>query len=249
MIHEHTQFQSDTSRAFAFATQDIKAMPRELAQFKRESASLRRELPNGEGHPVIIIPGFGAAGIFYISLVLFLDRLGYNAQSWDQGFNLGYNEQRITSLVNQVKKMSDKAGKRTILKGHSLGGVFANMVAKKAPDDVHSVDTFGSPLDIRKSAGSTPATLQKLHHCLNPESSHLLEDEGFLREIAQPAPNVPITSYYSLSDNVVDWQASQLPNTKLSRSIEVLGTHVGMPFIPDVLRQSLGQKPSALRAA
>ncbi len=48
-----------------------------------------KRLPRGDGHPVIVFPGLGAADITTAPLRSFLQDLGYSAYPWKQGFNFG----------------------------------------------------------------------------------------------------------------------------------------------------------------
>ena len=45
--------------------------------------------PRGDGHPVIVFPGFIASGISTRPLRQFLKRIGYTPYCWKQGRNLG----------------------------------------------------------------------------------------------------------------------------------------------------------------
>ncbi|HYS14338.1 MAG TPA: alpha/beta hydrolase, partial [Burkholderiaceae bacterium] len=48
-----------------------------------------RRLPQGDGHPVIVLPGLGAGDLTTLPLRSFLSDRGYVAYAWNQGFNLG----------------------------------------------------------------------------------------------------------------------------------------------------------------
>ncbi|MBC7498967.1 MAG: alpha/beta hydrolase, partial [Herminiimonas sp.] len=48
-----------------------------------------RNAPQGDGHPVLIFPGFAAGDITTAVMRAFLKQRGYTAYAWDQGLNLG----------------------------------------------------------------------------------------------------------------------------------------------------------------
>lgn len=50
---------------------------------------LRRGLPSGDGHPVLILPGFFASDVSTAPLRAFLRDKGYQAHGWSHGRNLG----------------------------------------------------------------------------------------------------------------------------------------------------------------
>src|SRR5207237_201150 len=48
-----------------------------------------RRLPQGDGHPVLVFPGLGAADFTTWPLRRFLEGRGYKTYPWQQGFNFG----------------------------------------------------------------------------------------------------------------------------------------------------------------
>ena len=66
-------------------------VPRALAELSALplAAPLLAHAPHGDGHPVLVIPGFTASDRSTGVLRRFLTRLGYDAHTWDLGRNLG----------------------------------------------------------------------------------------------------------------------------------------------------------------
>ena len=63
---------------------------RALAEWPRGLLHLpTRGLPRGDGHAVIVLPGFGADDRATKPLRRALERLGYAVEGWGQGRNLG----------------------------------------------------------------------------------------------------------------------------------------------------------------
>lgn len=123
-------------------------------------ASLRaRELPRGDGHPVLVLPAYGLGDLGLWPLRRFLDGLGYAAHAAELGVNLDRGELRIRRIEDaarfrrvQSERVAERAraihaqsGRRASLVGWSMGGLFAFDAARLAPDAVRSVVTLGSP--------------------------------------------------------------------------------------------------------
>jgi hypothetical protein len=61
----------------------------------RLSGNLISRWPRGEGHPVLVIPGFLAGGASTQVLRDALRALGYRAYDWRLGYNLGFRSSMI----------------------------------------------------------------------------------------------------------------------------------------------------------
>ena len=82
--------------------------------------------PRGDGHPVLLLPGFGASDTSMEPLRLFLKTRGYEVETWGFGRNLGFNRKFANGIEQKVRYMHHRSGGRKVsLVGWSLGGVFA----------------------------------------------------------------------------------------------------------------------------
>jgi len=61
-----------------------------------------------------------------------------------------------------------------------------------------------------------------------------LDLDGFRRRITPPP--VPCTGIYTRTDGIVAWQCSLEPEGALTDNVEVRGSHMGLPFNPEVAR-------------
>ena len=185
--------------------------------------------PKGDGHPVIVLPGLGTAdGSTYFARH-FLSELGYDAQPWGLGRNLGPQHGMnalLTQLTDLVCAVSDAAGSQQVsIIGWSLGGIYAREIAKAMPDKVRQVITLGSPF---KGIDNTNATF--LYEMLSKDQSS--KDPDILRKISEPPP-CPFTSIYSKSDGVVDWHSSLEDAGPQIENIEIPGaSHLGLGHNP-----------------
>ena len=186
-----------------------------------------RQLPAGNGEPVLVLPGFGASDVSTRPLRRSLSRLGYSSYGWAQGTNTGMNNKRRGLLVSQLQAIQARHGQPVALVGWSLGGVFARELARSFPEHVSRVFTLGSPINHDPDANNVSA----LFRWLNPQ--HNPDLDAFRERIA--APPVPCTAIYTRDDGIVSWQCCLENEGPLTDNVEVAGTHVGLPWNPQVL--------------
>ena len=194
--------------------------------------------PQGDGHPVIVIPGFIGRDIYNWQLIYHLRLLGYHATGWKQGRNVGQGLLDKNVLIDRVNKLFSRNQRKVTLIGHSLGGVYAREIAREWPDEVRQVITLSSPFGHERH---TASRLNKLYNFISPHSGQ--DDDEFWRE----SPPVPTTAIYSRSDGIVNWRATlQKYGHEQSENIEVYGSHNGMTWNPavwHVIADRLAQAP------
>lgn len=193
--------------------------------------SLRRrlkKLPKGDGHAVIVIPGFLGTDGSIISLRNLLRDLGYRPHGWGLGQNKAFNDGRIEALGQRIKLRSEETGRKVSLIGWSLGGIFAREVAKKYPEYVRQVITMGSPI----SGNFNHTFAYKIYKRMNGQPTEA--DLEFYKTI-NTAPPVPTTSIYSKSDGIVAWRNSIQRPQKDTENIRIKASHCGMGVNPGVM--------------
>lgn len=185
---------------------------------------LLRGVPEGDGHPVIVLPPFGAADQFTAALRSYLGRLGYDVHPWGHPEVLGLH--RLAHVAaERAQQVSARSGQRVSLIGHSLGGVYAREVARFTPDDVRSVITLGSPINDLKANHVWP-----MFEAASATRVASLPAE-FAARMAT-APPVPTTSVFSKSDGVVAWRSCIDRSPGQVENVEVVGSHCGLPNNP-----------------
>ncbi|MFM9828901.1 MAG: esterase/lipase family protein [Sphingomonas sp.] len=209
-------------------------LPRALAEFSSlgAAAPLLALAPRGDGHPVMVLPGFVTSDVSTTVLRRFLARLGYNALPWELGRNLGPKAIGWTGekLVARLEAVHAATGQRVSLVGWSLGGVMARQLSRRAPDAVRQVISLGSPF-----AGTPRATnVWRAYEALTGQKIDDKDTREQLRESATPPP-VPSTSIYTREDGVVAWQNCIEPRAVQTDNIEVHGSHCGLGVNPAVL--------------
>jgi pimeloyl-ACP methyl ester carboxylesterase len=183
-----------------------------------------RRLPRGDGHPVIVYPGLGAADITTAPLRGFLQDLGYSAYPWKQGFNFGPRRGVLDAVREHVQRIASRHDDKVSLIGWSLGGLYAREMAKEFPKLARCVITLGSPF-----AGHPRATnAWRFYEWVSGQDVH---DPELIEQI-RGAPPVPTTSIYSRTDGVVAWQCSLNEESPQAENIEVHASHIGMGMNP-----------------
>jgi hypothetical protein len=190
------------------------------------AAPLLLSSPQGDGHSVIVYPGFIASDMSTNPLRRLLRWLNYQTYGWGQGRNLNPSEEVFDKAHEGIRQIYEKSGRKVTLVGWSLGGLYARELAKREPDLVRQVVTLGSPF-----GGTQKTNASKLFEWLNDGRPRIKISQEELRT----PPPVPTTSIYSRSDGVVPWQYSVDTIGPLTENIELEASHMGLGVNPLVL--------------
>ena len=179
--------------------------------------------PHGDGHPVLVIPGFlsGESATRYLRRSL--QRLGYAAHDWELGRNLRVRRGMEDAFDTTIRRLADLHGRRVSIVGWSAGGIYAREIARRAPEHTRMVVTLGAP--FRGNHRATHAW--RLYSLVNRGPA--LEErmsEAARRAREEPLP-VPTTCVYSRSDGIVAWECCTSLPAPLTENVEVRSSHVG----------------------
>jgi pimeloyl-ACP methyl ester carboxylesterase len=192
--------------------------------------ALKRFLPQGDNHPVLVFPGFLASSRSTRPLRQYIADLGYRAHRWKLGYNMGYSYKLHYGMRDRVTALVERYGEKISLVGWSLGGVYARELAREMPDIVRQVVTMGSPFRGHPSSSN----IYKIFNMFT-EVPYDEMPKSFLQHMAQPPP-VPTTALYTRGDGVVAWQSTvELSDRSDVENIHVGGAHMGLGFNPRVL--------------
>jgi pimeloyl-ACP methyl ester carboxylesterase len=186
----------------------------------------------GDGHPVIVYPGLGAGSLATGQLRQHLKSCGFNVYDWELGVNIGPEgvfDDWLASLVERVREVHERHGRKVSLVGWSLGGVYAREIAKRCPECVRQVVTLATPhqaLDDANHAGT-------IFRMMGGNTSRLTPE---LQERLSERPPVPVTSIYSRSDGMVSWRGCLEQAAPDAQNVHVDASHLGMPTHPEVIR-------------
>ena len=228
-----TQHQADDIRPPS-ALLALTELPRAIAEFGSLglAAPILASAPQGDGHPVLVLPGFVTTDVSTRVLRAFLKRMGYDAHPWELGRNLGPKAigAEGEKLIARLRAVHEMTGQKVSIVGWSLGGVMARQLSRRAPEAVRQVITLGSPFTGSPKATNAWRAYQIL-------TGHQIDGDDARAQLSESeqAPPVPSTSIFSREDGVVAWQNCIEPNGAETDNIQVHGSHCGLGVNPAVL--------------
>jgi len=190
---------------------------------------LRKFLPQGDDHPVLVLPGFLASSRSTKPLRNFIADLGYKAHRWKLGYNMGYSFKLHYGMRERISELAERYGAKVSLVGWSLGGVYARELAREMPDIVRQVISMGSPIVGGPKYTSMGAMYQRSGIDMDAIEATIAARE-------RTPIRVPVTSIYSRRDGIVGWQASIDRHSPEVDHIEVKATHLGLGISTDVVK-------------
>ncbi len=202
-----------------------------LAHFS--SKPLHRFLPQGDGHPVLVIPAFLTSDAFTATLRGSLTKLGYDPHPWGLGLNTGLHQSKLERLQKRLKEIVLQRQQKITIIGWSLGGLYARALANMNSEHVRQVITLGSPFGIPTvESEGVQSAVGRIFMLLNSGGTDPMMDKP---ELWQNTPSVPFTGIYTESDGVVHWHYCLDEKQERSENIRVPGSHVGLTHNPAVL--------------
>jgi pimeloyl-ACP methyl ester carboxylesterase len=208
-------------------------------------APLLRLAARGDGHAVLALPGFLAGDMSTLLMRRYLRSLGYRAEGWELGRNIGGFYRMREALKARLARLRNETGAKVSLVGWSLGGVFARDLALTMPEAVRSVITLGSPFARDLQASNA----RRLYEQVTGEKTGDARAEDLVA-LGGDLP-VPATSIYTKLDGVVNWRCSIVREGPQAENIEILlASHIGLGGNPAALwaiADRLAQKEGEFR--
>lgn len=184
-------------------------------------------VPNGEGRPVLVVPGFFAATDSADDLIAILSKANWSVELAAVGRNAGPAYDSLSAAEADLKRMATQTNKPVTIIGHSRGGQFARVLAVRYPELVRQIITVGSPLCVKYpkfAAVNVPASVldylwrRGLFGPVRPA-----EEDAVDRDRYAPFPaHIDFVSVFSKSDGIVDWRLSVDP---AATHVEVQTSH------------------------
>lgn len=207
------------------------------------ASPLLRLLPGGDGHPVLVLPGFGASDRSTAQLRSVLRTAGHAPRGWHLGTNVGPHPRIVSGLTHRLVDLHGRHESKVSLVGWSLGGVYARELARAYPDLVRQVITLASPFRFRPGDHTyASAWYDLIGPARNPFPGQTVAEHE------RPPVPVPTTSIYTRTDGVVRWHLCVESAGPERENVEVVGTHSGLGHniaaviaIADRLAQPAGQ--------
>ncbi len=211
----------------------------ESARFMAETGALALSwpllfsAPPGDGHPVMILPGFATNDAMTALLRRYLRLVGYEVFPWDLGWNLDQHSagENGEHVARRIEEIAQQTGARVSLVGWSLGGVIAREAARREGPDgaLRQVITLGSPFTGNPRATS----LTSLYELLTGNKVSSNETAARYAFGHHPLP-VPSSAIYSRTDGITAWENCVSETDEQTENIEVHCSHFGFVSNPGV---------------
>lgn len=206
------------------------AVGSEWLSLRLSTRFIHSKAPSGDGHTVIVYPGFGHGNPTARPLRRFLRQCGYNPIRCDMRKNVGLT----LSIAKQLRQQVELAFRRTkqpvSLIGWSLGGFYARIIANQVPKCVRQVITLGSPYNAIDTVEVAPETREWLSG-LSPLSKAELHA---YQDLLQVSPPCHTTSVYGALDGLLSRECCIERRSNKAENVVTISTHSAMLLNPNV---------------
>lgn len=200
----------------------------------------------GQGRPVLVVPGFSSPDTATRRARSHLRRLGYRAHGWSLGRNHGLTDPIIDGVLGRLDELHARYDEPVSVVGWSFGGLLARWLAHQRPGSVRQVVCLGSPYRPEGEHTRTTPLFER------SARTHGLSERAFdvVDTLRRPLP-VPVSAIYSRTDGIVNWRACALTDAERDSgpgdNISVPSSHVGLltnPVSLAALSDRLAQDPA-----
>ena len=195
---------------------------RELPHVAQIAASPLRKVKSncgvrGEGQPVQVFPGILSSDKSTSLLRRTLDAAGYRSHASNLGFVTGVTPDSFARAEMRLAEVFEVEGRKPVLLGWSLGGLYARVLAQRHPDQVAMVMTLGSPFSGDRRANNA----WRLYNVLN---DHTVDAP---RVADDPAikPQVHTVALWSRKDGVISPESARGQPNERDVELEVPTRH------------------------
>lgn len=176
--------------------------------------------PSGAGQPVMVLPGILSSDTSTSLLRRTLDAAGYRAHASQLGFITGITPHSLAAAEHRLLGLYTSEGRKIVLLGWSLGGIYARVLAQRHPEAVALVMTLGTPFSGDRRANNA----WRLYEALNDHAV----DAPPLPDDPSTKPPVPTIALWSRRDGVIAPAAARgLPGER-DADVEVPFRHFEM---------------------
>lgn len=200
-----------------------------------------KRAPQGDGHPVMTLPGFGGADGCMAPLRSWITRWGYDARPWELGRNFPkykmssldeamlFREKMVARAARQLEKIYLETGQKVSLVGWSLGGIYAHELGQLHPEWVRRVITLGTPHGDPRGTAAWDI-MRRAYNSNVPEE--VQDISGWLVANAGEQ-KVPMTVIFSPTDGIVSQEVAMIGHPSV-RHLAVNSSHLGFAINPKV---------------
>jgi triacylglycerol lipase len=203
----------------------------EYLKFRSDAAINVPVAANDNWRPIFLIPGFLAGDSSLYPLGSRLSTQGHRVYYSGIWINADCPSKTLDRLQKRLQEIARSSGRKVILIGHSLGGIYARELARREPKLVERAFLLGSPVGHTDS--TTPflrpfiAAMKLIHGRCMTGLGRPCDVCGV--HLPDEAPSVPETVIYTKSDGIVDWH-SCIDHGDYVECVEVNSSHCGIPL-------------------
>ena len=207
------------------------ALPIIFSPLRRVEA--RSVSPSGGGQPVLVLPGILSRDTSTSLLRRALDAAGYRAHASELGFITGITPQSLAAAERRLLSLHASEGRKLVLLGWSLGGIYARVLAQRHPEAVALVMTLGTPFSGDRRANNA----WRVYEALNDHAV----DAPPLPDDPSVKPPVPTIALWSRKDGVIAPAAARgLPDER-DAEVEVPFRHFEMGSGPAAIARVIAE--------
>ena len=182
---------------------------------------------------VMILPGFATRPGRMRYLARHLEAAGHVTKRWGQGRNWGPNVERFDQVEARLIDLHARHGRKVVLIGWSLGGLFARELAKRQPHAVAKVITMGSPFSGSPRANNVWRAYQFI-------TGTSVDRPPIAADLAAKPP-VETVALWSANDGVIAPRCAAGRGDERDRAIALRCTHMGFTYDPQVIHTLIGE--------
>ncbi len=174
----------------------------------------------GAGQPVLVFPGILSSDNSTALLRRTLDQAGFHSHPSHLGFVTGITPETFAKADARLADVAASEGRKVVLLGWSLGGIYARVLAQRHPALVELVMTLGTPFSGDRRANNA----WRVYEAINDHKV----DASPLPDDPSVKPPVPTVALWSRNDGVIAPAAARgLPNER-DADVEVPFRHFAM---------------------
>lgn len=196
----------------------------------------RRRIPvavTANPQVAMILPGFGAHPMRMRYLARHLEQAGHIAKRWGLGFNWGPSEENFEAVEARLLELHARHGRKVVLIGWSLGGLYAREIAKRQPQSVAKVISMGSPFSGSPRANNVWRAYQFI-------TGHSVDAPPIAADLRSKPP-VETVALWSANDGVIAPRCAAGRPGERDRAIPLRCTHMGFTYDPQVIATLLAE--------
>lgn len=189
--------------------------------------------PTANPQVAMILPGFGAHPLRMRYLARQLESAGHVVKRWGLGRNWGPDPDRFDQIEARLLELHARHGRKVVLIGWSLGGLYAREIAKRQPEAVAKVVTMGSPFSGSPRANNVWRAYQFI-------TGHSVDEPPVAADLSVKPP-VETVALWSANDGVIAPRCAAGRAGERDRAIPLRCTHMGFTYDNQVIHTLLAE--------